>query len=102
MAETQNLLARERGLAGDTEELIEHSAEQSASRIVAAREQTRAAVSRARAEFAGLAQAGSARVRAAGQAGQKYVRAHPWQMIAGAAIIVALIASALLARRSEQ
>jgi len=101
MAGAQKLLVSARGLAADTEELIEHIADQSESRIVAAREKAREAVSRARAEFAGLAHAGTARVRAAGQAGQEYVRAHPWQTISGM-VVVALIASALLARRSEK
>ena len=101
MSRAQKLLAEARGLAADTEELIEQIAEQSGSGIAVAREKAREAVARARAEITEFTEAGAARVRAAGQAGQEYVRAHPVQTIAGVAL-AALIAAALIWRGSKK
>jgi len=98
MSTSQNLLSELRVLAADTEQLIEQVADQSEGHIVAARDKARRAVSRARAGFADLAQAGTARACAAGEAADEYVHENPWRMLAGVAII-GIIAGILMTRR---
>lgn len=98
MSTSQKVMSELRGLAADTEELIEHVADQSGNRIVAARDKAREAVTRARAELADIAHASAARARAAGDAADHYVHDNPWRMIAAVAIL-GLIAGALIARR---
>jgi ElaB/YqjD/DUF883 family membrane-anchored ribosome-binding protein len=98
MSTSQKVMSELRGLAADTEELIEQVADQSSHSIVAARDKAREAITRARAELSDLAHTGAVRARAAGDAADHYVHDNPWRIIAGAAIL-GLIAGALIARR---
>lgn len=98
MSTSQKVMSELRGLAADTEELIEQVADQSSSSIVAARDKAREAITRARAGLSGLAHTGAVRAREASKAADHYVHDNPWRIIAGAAIL-GLIAGALIARR---
>ena len=98
MPTPQKLVSELKGLAADTEQLIEEVADQSGERIAAARDKARAAVSLARARLADLAEAGAARARATGEATDEYVHDNPWRVIAAVAVL-GLVAGAMLSGR---
>lgn len=98
MAAPQKIRSALRGLAADTEELIEEVADHSHSRVDAAEDSARAAVSAARRGLAMLAQRGTTHVCAAGDVACDYVHKNTWKIIAGAAII-GIVAGVLLTRR---
>ena len=98
MLATHKLIAEVKGLAADTEELIEQLADRSEAGVAEARDRARDAASRVRGTVEALARAGGARARALGERGSAYVHENPWRTLAAIAVL-GVIAGVLLSRR---
>ena len=83
---TDKVMADLRMLAADTEQLLKATAGQTGDQIAQVRARAEESLRAARARVADLQHVALARTRAAGRAGDAYVRANPWQVMAICAV----------------
>jgi ElaB/YqjD/DUF883 family membrane-anchored ribosome-binding protein len=83
---TDKLRADLRMLAADTEQLLKATANQTGQQVAQVRARAEESLRAARARVADLQHVALAKTRAAGRAGDAYVRANPWQVMAVCAV----------------
>jgi ElaB/YqjD/DUF883 family membrane-anchored ribosome-binding protein len=74
-------------LAGDMEQLLKATANQTGQQIAQVRAKAEESLSAARVRMAEVQESAMAKTRAAGRATDEYVHANPWQMLAVAAAV---------------
>lgn len=82
----------------DAEELLRMTADQVGDSTTEIRSRIQSRLEEARADLAGLQDAATARVKAAGRATDEFVHEHPWQSI-GIAAAIGLVVGLLIQRR---
>lgn len=95
---TQKLVTDLKVLAGDMQELVKVTADQSGDKIVAARERARGALAGMQGRLAVLEASAMDGAKAAARATDDYVHAKPWAAI-GAAGALAFVLGLLIGRR---
>lgn len=91
---TRNL----RAALDDAEELVRLTAEQAGEQVTAARSRAQASVAKARSELERVQAEAAMRTRQAATEVDDYVHSHPWQAIALAGVLSAVV-GVLIARR---